>query len=83
MELPLWLPAARSALHHTAIQRAQACGLVTRPLAETTHDTAAWLATLPGTEPVMPPPAPGGPARPQPGMAAEREAALLAAWRAR
>jgi len=83
MELPLWLPAAQSALHQTTIERARACGLATRPLAQTLRDTAAWLATLPGSEPVMPPPAAGGPARSQPGMAAEREAALLAAWQAR
>jgi 2'-hydroxyisoflavone reductase len=83
MELPLWLPAAQSALHQTTIERARACGLATRPLAQTLRDTAAWLATLPGSEPVMPPPTAGGPARPQPGLAAAREAELLAAWRAR
>jgi 2'-hydroxyisoflavone reductase len=83
MELPLWLPAAQSALHQTTIERARASGLATRPLAQTLRDTAAWLATLPGSEPVMPPPAAGGPTRPQPGLAAAREAELLAAWRAR
>lgn len=78
MELPLWLPAAQATLHRTAIDRAVACGLRTRPLAETLRDTAAWLATLPGSDAVMPPPPPGGPPRPQPGLAPEREAALLA-----
>lgn len=83
MGLPLWLPAAQASLHHTDIGRAVAAGLATRPLAETLRDTAAWLDTLPGDEAVMPPAAPGGPPRPQPGLPAAQEAALLAAWHAR
>lgn len=83
MGLPLWLPAAQATLHRTDIGRAVAAGLATRPVAETLRDTAAWLATLPGDEAVMPPAAPGGPPRPQPGLPAPQEAALLAAWRAR
>jgi 2'-hydroxyisoflavone reductase len=79
MELPLWLPAAQATLHRTAIDRAVATGLATRPLAQTLRDTAAWLATLPGDDAVMPPPQAGGPPRPAPGLAPEREAALLAA----
>jgi 2'-hydroxyisoflavone reductase len=83
MDLPLWLPAAQATLHHTDIGRAVASGLVTRPVAETLRDTADWLRTLPGDDAVMPPAPPGGPPRPQPGLAPEREAALLAAWHAR
>jgi 2'-hydroxyisoflavone reductase len=82
-DLPLWLPAAQAALHRTAIGRAVAAGLATRPLAETLRDTAAWLATLPGDETVMPATPPGGPPRPQPGLPAATEAALLAAWNRR
>ncbi len=83
MGLPLWLPAAQAALHRTDIGRAVAAGLVTRPLAQTLRDTAAWLATLPGDDAVMPPAAPAGPPRPQPGLPPEQEAALRAAWHAR
>ncbi len=80
--LPLWLPAAQATLHRTDITRAVAAGLATRPLAGTLRDTAAWLATLPGDEAVMPPATPGGPPRPQPGLPAVQEAALRAAFRA-
>jgi 2'-hydroxyisoflavone reductase len=80
MELPLWLPAADSALHRCGIERAVSQGLQTRPLAETLLDTAAWLATLPG-DAVMPAPLPGGPPRAVPGMDAAREASLIAANR--
>jgi 2'-hydroxyisoflavone reductase len=83
MGLPLWLPAAQATLHRTDIGRAVARGLATRPLTETLRDTADWLATLPGDEAVMPPASPGGPPRPQPGLPAAQEAALLAAWHAR
>lgn len=76
-ELPLWLPAAQSALHRCSIAKALSRGLQTRPLAETVADTAAWLATLPGPDELMPPSPPGAPARLQPGLAAHREAALL------
>ncbi len=79
MELPLWLPAAQASLHKASIERALARGLHTRPLAHTLADTAAWLATLPGADAVMPPPLPGGPPRPQPGLDPAREAVLLAA----
>lgn len=78
-ELPLWLPAAQSALHRCSIAEALSRGLRTRPLAETVADTAAWLATLPGADDLMPPQASAGPARPQPGLDAGREAALIGA----
>jgi 2'-hydroxyisoflavone reductase len=74
-ELPVWLPRADAPLHQTSIQRALASGLQTRPLAQTVSDTAAWAragAVAPS----------GGPLRPKVGLAPEREAALLAGWRA-
>lgn len=76
-ELPLWLPAAQSALHRCSIAEALSRGLQTRPLAQTVADTAAWLATLPGMDDLMPPQAGGGPARLQPGLDAGREALLV------
>jgi 2'-hydroxyisoflavone reductase len=70
MELPLWLPAADAGLSAVSIARAQALGLHCRPLAQTLADTAAWVAGG------------GAPVVPAVGLAPEREAALLAAWRA-
>lgn len=63
-ELPLWVPADDAGLHAVDIARARAAGLVCRPLADTLRDTAAWAAQAP-----MPP---------NVGLAAEREAELLA-----
>ena len=74
-DLPLWLPSAQAGMHRADITRALATGLKMRPLAETVTDTAAWATTAP-------PPVLGGPMRPQIGLSPEREAALLAAWRA-
>ncbi len=74
-DLPLWLPRAEAGLHRIDIERALATGLQCRPLAQTFADTAAWAgAALPPTA--------DGPPRPPVGLSAEREAALLAAWRA-
>jgi 2'-hydroxyisoflavone reductase len=76
MELPLWLPRAQGGLLQVDITRALDTGLACRPLAQTVMDTAAWAACAP--------PAPAdAPPRPAVGLAPEREAALLAAWRAR
>jgi 2'-hydroxyisoflavone reductase len=58
------------------VARARASGLVCRPLAHTLHDTAEWAHT----QPALPGPAPG-PLRPAVGLAPEREAAVLQAWR--
>jgi 2'-hydroxyisoflavone reductase len=74
-DLPVWLPAADAAMQQTSIQRALDSGLQTRALAQTVADTAAWARTgavAPG----------GGPLRPKVGLEPEREAALLAGWRA-
>ncbi|MBD0349260.1 MAG: SDR family oxidoreductase [Thermoleophilia bacterium] len=82
MELPLWL--AQSDLEWAHMQeadvsRAVAAGLRFRPLAETIRDTLAWHATRQDAAPT------GTTALPNAsvGMAAGREAALLAEWRAR
>ncbi len=74
-DLPLWLPRAEAGLHRIDIERALATGLQCRALARTFADTAAWAGAAP-------PPATEGPPRPSVGLSAEREAALLAAWRA-
>jgi 2'-hydroxyisoflavone reductase len=76
-DLPVWLPRAQAALHQTSIERALLAGLRCRPLAQTLRDTAAWAGT-PGAEAAA---KPGGPPSPPVGLALEREAALLAAWR--
>jgi 2'-hydroxyisoflavone reductase len=69
-ELPLWVPASEGGLDRVDISRALAAGLRFRPLADTVRDTLAWDATRPpGTER-------------RNGLSAEREAALLAAFRA-
>jgi 2'-hydroxyisoflavone reductase len=46
--LPLWLPstdADAAGFMSVSCDRARAAGLVTRPLADTVRDTAAWLAS--------------------------------------
>jgi 2'-hydroxyisoflavone reductase len=73
-ELPLWLPRKDGGLHTVQIARALATGLQCRPLRQTLLDTAAWAPELA--------PQPAG-APPRPGLAPERETALLAAWQAR
>jgi 2'-hydroxyisoflavone reductase len=68
-ELPVWVPSGSAGIHQVDIRRAVDHGLQCRPLAATLADTAAWAA--------------GVPAQAGPGLTAEREATLLAAWRAR
>jgi 2'-hydroxyisoflavone reductase len=70
-DLPVWLPTESSAMHRTPTAKAQATGLMCRPLSETLTDTLAWCRAT------------QDPARPGVGLAAEREASLLAAWRKR
>jgi 2'-hydroxyisoflavone reductase len=74
-ELPLWVPRREGPsvfAHHN--EAAEAAGLRWRPLADTVADTWAWLESLP--ERWRPSPR-------TPGLAADKEAALLAAWHAR
>ncbi len=70
-DLPLWLTAAEAGMHATGIGRALATGLHTRPLEATLADTLAWARAAGETD------------REGTGLAPEREAALLQAWRAR
>lgn len=75
-DLPVWLPREQAALHQVSIARALATGLVTRPLAQTVTDTAAWLQQQAKVS------ADGVSAdtakRPAIGLPPEREATLLA-----
>jgi 2'-hydroxyisoflavone reductase len=76
MELPLWVPREDEWFEQAGVSRAVAAGLRFRPLEETVRDTLAWArrngASLVTTGHT-------GTA----GMRPEREAELLAAWRAR
>lgn len=71
-ELPLWVPREEAGFDEVSIARALAAGLALRPLAETVRDTLAWDLARPEAardgSPVLGP---------------EREAQLLAEWRAR
>jgi 2'-hydroxyisoflavone reductase len=70
MELPLWMPGAPGAAT-CSCERALAAGLRLRPLADTVRDTLAWDAARPADAPR------------RAGLAPDREAELLAAWRER
>lgn len=74
-ELPLWIPASKGPSVFASLSaEAAAAGLSWRPLSETVADTWTWQRTLPG----------GWAANERtPGLAADREAELLAAWSAR
>ena len=71
-ELPLWVPREEAGLDEVSIQRALAAGLELRPLAETVRDTLAWDLARPDAA------REGSPA-----LTPEREAELLAQWKAR
>lgn len=73
-DLPVWLPRESADMHRVAIGPALATGLQCRALAQTLGDTAAW-AQAQTSAGKSPPPGVG--------LEAAREAALLAAWRAR
>ncbi len=69
MQMPLWLPRAANSLASNA--RAIAAGLRFRPLADTIRDTLQWAKAERGGKPFA-----------RTGLPAEREAELLAKWRA-
>jgi 2'-hydroxyisoflavone reductase len=73
MEVPLWMPDRPEMAGFFAIDcgRAFAAGLTFRPLEETVRDTLAWDRGRPADAPR------------RAGLAPEREAELLAAWRDR
>jgi len=66
-DLPVWLSTPDHGMHRTQIGRAVATGLVTRAVADTVRETAAWLEHA---EPVAA-------GRPAVGLPLEREAELL------
>ncbi|MEV4949964.1 NAD-dependent epimerase/dehydratase family protein [Streptomyces sp. NPDC053755] len=72
-DLPVWIPPGElyDAMHTADVSKAVASGLRCRPVRETVADTWAWLESIGGA-------APQRPDRPSLGLAAEREAALLA-----
>jgi 2'-hydroxyisoflavone reductase len=77
-ELPVWLPPDHEyrGMHAADVERVHADGLRTRPLLETVSDTWAWLRST-GLRP------PQRPDRDPPGVDPAKEAAALAAARAR
>lgn len=74
-DLPAWVPGSgeTAGFGRVSNARAVATGLTFRPLATTARDTLAFWNALP----------PERRAQPRAGLSAEREAAALAAWRAR
>lgn len=74
-DMPAWFPPAgeEAAGALTPVDRALAAGMTIRPLVETVRDTLAWHATRP----------PERREKLRAGLDAAREAAVLAAWRAK
>jgi 2'-hydroxyisoflavone reductase len=74
-DMPTWVAmrADNQGWGRVSIAKALAKGLTFRPLAETTRDTLAWFKTLPAERQ----------ATLRSGLKADREAEVLAAWRAR
>jgi 2'-hydroxyisoflavone reductase len=72
-DMPSWVPADGEAagMMRADIRAALAAGLAFRPLARTVRDTLAWFDTLPEPRRMAP----------RAGLAADREQAVLAAWR--
>jgi len=77
-DLPLWIPAAGGAgVYDQDTTEAERAGLRCRPVEETAADTLAWLRAGGATAPME------APRITRPGLTPQREAELLAAWRAR
>ena len=74
-DMPVWVPGQgdTAGFHRRSIARALAAGLTYRPLATTAADTLAWFKSQPADRQ----------AKLRAGLTPEREAALLAAWKAR
>ncbi|MCI3135245.1 NAD-dependent epimerase/dehydratase family protein [Phenylobacterium aquaticum] len=74
-DLPVWVPGQgeTAGFAKRDIGRALAAGLTFRPLPTTAADTLAWFRSLP----------PERQAKPRNGLSPEREAQVLAAWKAR
>jgi nucleoside-diphosphate-sugar epimerase len=73
-DLPMWIPVGEpeSGIASVSIARAVRKGLRFRPIAETAKDTLAWWRTLPDDRR----------SKLHAGLSREKEAAVLAAWRA-
>ncbi|HXV00377.1 MAG TPA: NAD-dependent epimerase/dehydratase family protein [Caulobacteraceae bacterium] len=74
-DMPVWVPAAGDSLgfHRRGNRAAVAAGLTFRPVSLTAAETLAWFKTLPAERQ----------AKLRAGLTPEREAAVLARWRAR
>jgi 2'-hydroxyisoflavone reductase len=74
-DMPVWVPAEgdSAGFARRDIRRALAAGLTFRPLGATAADTLAWFETLPADRR----------AHLRAGLTLAREAAVLAAWKAR
>lgn len=74
-DLPVWLPGQgpTAGFHRRSNKAAQAAGLTFRPLELTARETLAWWKTLPAERQ----------AKPKTGLTPEREAELLAAFKAK
>jgi len=73
-DMPVWVPPVddMAGFARISIARATAAGLTFRPVDDTVRDTLAWWKTVPEERR----------AKMRAGLGAEREAAVLAAWRA-
>jgi 2'-hydroxyisoflavone reductase len=80
-EMPVWIPAAENSASECDSSRARRAGLTFRPLADTVRDTLAFF-TAAAADPVVSARIERGRKMPT-GMAPEREAELLRAYRAR
>ncbi|MEH6416644.1 SDR family oxidoreductase [Pseudomonas sp. CGJS7] len=74
-DMPTWIPASGeyAGFGRTSVSKAQAAGLVYRPLRETVRDTLLWWRALPAERR----------AKLKAGLSAEREAEVLKAWHER
>ncbi|HWA62027.1 MAG TPA: NAD-dependent epimerase/dehydratase family protein [Caulobacteraceae bacterium] len=73
-DLPVWVPGQgeTAGFHRRSIARALGAGLTFRPIPTTAADTLAWWRQLP----------PERQAKPRNGLSPDREAAVLAKWKA-
>ncbi|HZL99372.1 MAG TPA: epimerase, partial [Planctomycetota bacterium] len=74
-DLPVWVPATGDEVGFSSIdcRKAIAAGLAFRPAVDTARDTLAWWQTLPEERR----------AKLRAGLSPEREAEVLAKWKAR
>jgi 2'-hydroxyisoflavone reductase len=75
-DLPMWIPAKGeyAGFGTMSNQKAVAAGLRFRPIADTARDTHAWVTSLPADAPAK---------KRSSGISRDREAAVIAKWKAR